>query len=771
MNFLSLPKYVACTFLYCVLALAAIDSVSKANAETMAWAVPGGGFFHISGNWNPQSVPGPSDTALFNLQGQHAIGFSDDTATDAAQISAGEVTFALGGQTYSLLRNTTNINDPGLLVSDGRLIVGPGALGGELSTFTTTVKQGGRIDVGESNAFLNVQETLFVGADSSNGNVYATGGASVSAKRAVVGVHGDENTSLILVSGSGSELNLSSELQLSLYGNGAVGVASGGKFTTPSLSATPVTGRIADVSSFSSGSMFHVQGDALMVTAVPGGSGTARLTAVQGGSIVIDGQLSYDHNAVIDVDGGLLDLGSVTQFGELPSLSVEVIENGTLRVRSDTSAFDLGVTSLDQRATIQIDGVFELDPIGSFVAAPSEPFRSTLTVESITGNGVFAFDQGTLNIGELALGSAPDLRDTLSVGSELTVQSTQADHAFNVVGTSDINAGGELSITRFLANFGGSVINDGNLDIDQSVTTFPGTGEPDVIGLGSSGSFRVSDSTINGGVIATEDSTFEVAGEVVFNETLRTQTAISAAAKSGQGPTLLTLNGGLIPGGGLSDNIIAEISIDADVVFGESGALAIKLDGASKGMHDSVTVSGSVQLDGELSVALMPGYTPQYGDEFEFLNAASISNGFSNVSLPEPGDALEWVTDEVNNGMLRLAPTLTVLPAQLEFDGIDPGDASEPESVVIENTGDSVIQVSGLGFAGSSAADFEVASDNCSATPLDSGQTCSIEVEFQPSTPGGHSAQLLIDIDPLSAPFDVDLIGTTNMLFLDRFSE
>ena len=96
MKSLSLTKCGACGFLYCGLTLAGVGGTLTANAETIAWAVSGGGFFHIPGHWQPQSVPGPSDTALFNLQGQHAIGFSDDTATDAAQISAGEVTFALG---------------------------------------------------------------------------------------------------------------------------------------------------------------------------------------------------------------------------------------------------------------------------------------------------------------------------------------------------------------------------------------------------------------------------------------------------------------------------------------------------------------------------------------------------------------------------------------------------------------------------------------------------------------------------------------------------
>ena len=116
-------------------------------------------------------------------------------------------------------------------------------------------------------------------------------------------------------------------------------------------------------------------------------------------------------------------------------------------------------------------------------------------------------------------------------------------------------------------------------------------------------------------------------------------------------------------------------------------------------------------------------------------------------------------------------PTLTVLPAQLEFDRIDPGDISDPETVVIQNTGDTELQVSGLGFSGPAAPDFALATEACTDAPLGSGQSCTIDVEFQPSTPGGHTALLQIDIDPLTAPFNVELLGTTTLLFFDRFEE
>lgn len=68
-----------------------------------------------------------------------------------------------------------------------------------------------------------------------------------------------------------------------------------------------------------------------------------------------------------------------------------------------------------------------------------------------------------------------------------------------------------------------------------------------------------------------------------------------------------------------------------------------------------------------LEVALAPGYSPQFGDELEFLSTASILNGFASANPPELGDGLLWDPDVVDDGLLLVLLALTVQPERLEF--------------------------------------------------------------------------------------------------------
>ena len=73
------------------------------------------------------------------------------------------------------------------------------------------------------------------------------------------------------------------------------------------------------------------------------------------------------------------------------------------------------------------------------------------------------------------------------------------------------------------------------------------------------------------------------------------------------------------------------------------------------------------------------------------------------------------------------------------------GESSESE-IAITNTGTDPLMVVSVVLAGIDAADFSLMED-CSATPVDRSQTCTIAVTFAPTSPGEKTAEVQITTD------------------------
>jgi hypothetical protein len=86
--------------------------------------------------------------------------------------------------------------------------------------------------------------------------------------------------------------------------------------------------------------------------------------------------------------------------------------------------------------------------------------------------------------------------------------------------------------------------------------------------------------------------------------------------------------------------------------------MLLHLDGGC-GLLD---VDGNAQLGGLLSVILDPGFSPMYGDTFEFLTAGARLRTFSDVSLPDlPGVLRFEIEYGATNALLRVVPEPSTL--------------------------------------------------------------------------------------------------------------
>lgn len=79
--------------LICLLAVPL--ALTAEDPDEFTWSNDEGGVFGVAGNWDPATVPGVDDIALFSLDESYTVEFGANTTTLGASFSAGNVTFDL----------------------------------------------------------------------------------------------------------------------------------------------------------------------------------------------------------------------------------------------------------------------------------------------------------------------------------------------------------------------------------------------------------------------------------------------------------------------------------------------------------------------------------------------------------------------------------------------------------------------------------------------------------------------------------------------------
>lgn len=87
--------------------------------------------------------------------------------------------------------------------------------------------------------------------------------------------------------------------------------------------------------------------------------------------------------------------------------------------------------------------------------------------------------------------------------------------------------------------------------------------------------------------------------------------------------------------------------------------------------------------------------------------------------------------------------TLNFEPGRLEFAEQEVGQRSEPQTITVTNTGTAAIALQGISPLGNSQDDFWSETD-CTNRTLAPGETCSIQVAFQPTAEGTRTTSLVI---------------------------
>ena len=105
-------------------------------------------------------------------------------------------------------------------------------------------------------------------------------------------------------------------------------------------------------------------------------------------------------------------------------------------------------------------------------------------------------------------------------------------------------------------------------------------------------------------------------------------------------------------------------------------------------------------------------------------------------------------------------PAFSASPSPLAFGNQTENTTSSREDPDVTNTGTTDLTITTVTAGGTNKADFILGSDTCASATVSAGKTCTISVEFAPSTTAAESATLTFADNASSSPQVVNLTGT-----------
>lgn len=332
---------------------------------------------------------------------------------------------------------------------------------------------------------------------------------------------------------------------------------------------------------------------------------------VNGGILVLDAAAVFTNAGTLRASGGgILELrdGGTGDFantgGTIEALTGSEIRliTGARIVGGVLTTTGTGVVTSTVSANVELE---DLTFSGDFISGNNSDTRITGTINntgSITINST-----GNQTDLEVNVGGA-----TLTGGGTVTLTGPFAG-IDDATGTQTLTIGDQT--IQGEGNIGRNTTNINNTADGTILANVPGnTLLIDVAG---------ADWT-NDGTLAVEDSNLDVAGDL-------TSTATSRLIGDGS----ITATGGDIDHAGeISPGFSAgALTLDAAVTLQSTAQTAIEIGGTTPGTDfDLLNVTGTLALDGDLSLSLLGGFTPAFIDTFEIVTSAGLTGLFANVA-------------------------------------------------------------------------------------------------------------------------------------------
>ncbi len=357
-----------------------------------------------------------------------------------------------------------------------------------------------------------------------------------------------------------------------------------------------------------------------------------------------------------------IDDGVVVTAGETV-LGVAAGSTGDVIVTNPDSRLDAAgplTVGKQGQGTLTVD---DLAGLASTVALIGMSPGSQGTV-TITGQGATWINDGSLDVGYRG-------RGTLSVTGGAAVFT----HGFAAIGTfpepgvkpvtggvCDVTISGPASLWLVDGDLFVGLLWSGTLDILDGATVTsqagiiglqgPGGDVANVEGPGSVWSTIEDITVFSGGLLRIADDAIVLASQV---------NVLSAAELEADG----TIVGDVDSVGTIRIGDAVGM-LDVDGTFITTGELQLDLGGPTPGSFDAVVVSDAASVGGSLTVSLVNGYVPRFGDALEIIAAASIDGAFETLALPALDPGLVWHFNQDADSIALLVTTV----GDLDGDGV-----------------------------------------------------------------------------------------------------
>lgn len=273
---------------------------------------------------------------------------------------------------------------------------------------------------------------------------------------------------------------------------------------------------------------------------------------------------------------------------------------------------------------------------------------ANLAAGTTTVNNALTLQNGALGVGTSTLvvnGAATQTSGTVTSAAAGTVNYNQSSNGQAVL------AGGYGNLT--FSNFNKTLPN-GTVSIAGAFNTGSAAGHAtagSTISFSGAGAqtipaFAYNNLSTAGAGVKTLGANVNVGGDLTIGASTtllipatRTLTVLGAITNNGTIQGTGTLAGDLANSGTLAPGLSPGIfNVDGD--FANTGTLSVEIGGTggagvNPNGHDQVLVSGAATLGGTLTLTQTNGYSPQPGDSFVILDAASSSGAFATTNLPD----------------------------------------------------------------------------------------------------------------------------------------
>ena len=159
--------------------------------------------------------------------------------------------------------------------------------------------------------------------------------------------------------------------------------------------------------------------------------------------------------------------------------------------------------------------------------------------------------------------------------------------------------------------------------------------------------------------------------------------------------------------------------------------------------------------DGCSGQAIAPNHTCTVDVAFAPTSTGAHDNASLNITSDAPSSP-----DKLALTGTGVASAASASPASKDFGKQRVGTVSSAQTFTITNTGSAPLNISRVALTGADAGQYVLSNANCSGRSVPPANTCSVDVAFQPVSPGKHdNAYLQITSDAPSSPDHLPLSG------------